>query len=147
MDQTIRSGPVVDRAGQREIVDTMESLRGFANKELVRAGAVSTTGDGAYAVIFTSGDMPDNAVWRISADVLGRGADRRARYEISALFYRQGGAATQEGATVAVSSTESHAAMDARFIASTNAVTVEVRDDGGTVAMKWGAQIVLKEQR
>lgn len=110
---------------------------------------LATAATGTYTAAWTSEDMPEGSAWAIDAHVVARatsGPAGRNRYDQGALFYRQsGGAATQQGATVALSPTiASIAGANVQFAIVGNAIAFRVADDGAS-HMDWDAFIEGRE--
>lgn len=95
----------------------------------------ATTTDATVTTLHTL-TLSDNTAIYIEAKVIAMESDGSDRgiHHISGLFYRDGGNATQEGATVSLNTTESDAATDVAFVISTNDVLLRVT---GIAAETW----------
>lgn len=111
--------------GQTEIIpDPVETT----DETVTTCGSVTLTDDSAYL---------------IEARVIGMQSDGSSRnvYHIEGLFYRDGGNATQQGATTSITTIESEALCDCVFDTDTNDVRVRVT---GVAAETWHWKTVLK---
>jgi len=149
VESTIRRGALrEERSTERDIIGTVNDLLGQVNLELVREGTATTDGAGTWTTVVTLPDMPDDCAWRIRVEAVGFGSGRRSYHEVAALWYRAGAGATQEGADQAVfTAIESHVGIDVRTQASTNAVSVQVRDDNAGEAMTFHVKVTAKERK
>ncbi len=138
----------VDSWANDEASPLLHELRAFSNQRYQGHFSLETAATGVFATIWDSGAMPDNSAWEVDAYIVGRasaGGAARARYKLVGLFYREAaGAATQEGATLALVSMESVAGFNAQFAVSGNTVLLQVTDDG-VRTMDWVALIHLRE--
>lgn len=102
--------------------------------------AVQTTD----ATVTTCGSvtLEDTSVYKIEAEILGRETDgsNRAMYHLEGLFYREGGVAVQQGATISLVTIESDAAWACVFDVNSN--DVRVRVTGAAATINW--QVALK---
>lgn len=104
--------------------------------------SVTTDGAGTYAVLWTSGEMPQDAIWEIRAHVSGNSASSGASYSLLGVFQSVSGVCSQVFPDAFEHSYESAAACDVRLsIDPTNRIiTVDARDDGAT-AMSWTGMV------
>lgn len=104
--------------------------------------AVTTDGAGTYAVLWTSGEMPQDGKWAIHSHVEGDSATVYAGYKVHQYFRSLAGTITAVSPLAVDSMVESAAACDVRFsIDSTNRViTLDARDDAAA-AMTWQGSV------
>lgn len=97
--------------------------------------SVIQTGDGAITTLQAVTIDADNVAVYIEIKVLAMETDGsdRAIYHLSGIFYRNGGAAVQQGITVSINTTESDAAWDCVFDVNGNDVRVRVTGVGGQI--------------
>ena len=125
---------------QKEARDLFLQLRrgmNALNPEPISPPVVSD-GAGTYSVLWTSGEMPQDAVWTVVADINGTSATVRASYQLRGAFASVAGVCSQIFPTAFDHLYESAAACDARFTVDTTnrVITVDARDDA-VVAMTW----------
>ena len=135
------------RSDEREQVSLANASKRALDQRYEATFTVTTAATGVATTIWNSDDMPINSAWEVQATVLGRasaGGGARGRYVVEGLFYRDAGAAVQEGATLLVVAIESVAALDVQFAVLGNAVTLTVQDDG-VRTVDWSAMIKLRE--
>lgn len=83
----------------------------------------------------------DRAIWlAVKCVAMQSDGTNRAFYHKEGLFYRDGGGATQQGATVAVAEIESNAAWNLAFAVSGNDVKVQVTGAAG-VNITWRLEV------
>ena len=127
-------------------------LRGAADFELFTG---TSYGGGEHKQIFTAQTtnatqttngtltLSDNTAVYVEATVIAMQSDGSDRnlYHLEGLFYRDGGGATQQGATTSITTIESEASCDCIFDVSSNSVRIRVT---GVAAETWDWKTVLK---
>jgi hypothetical protein len=110
---------------------------------LETSATVNTNGAGAVTII--AWPVPINTTYLVRASVAGRrtdGTPGRAAYELVACFYRDGGAAAQQGVTATLATFESTAAYDAVLDLSGNTMRLRVTGAVGHM-LTWNAVLRL----
>lgn len=133
---------------KRELTPLLRQLRDFANQREHAQAILTTHASGATETIWSE-DMPDTVSWNCRAIVTGRataGGSARVTYEIAGLFYRDGGALTQQGATATLVAISSVVGFFVQFSISANTLRVQVLDDG-LRTMNWTAVVIVQEAR
>jgi len=139
-----------DASGEYLKVDTTSSTDEIAAKlkkhqsgRVWNTGATGTSTDSGTSTLFTF-TLTDNktySVWaHVEGHVDGAGGNRGA-YILHGLFYRNGGAAVQVGATTVISSIESDAAWDCVLNESGNTVVIVVNGKAADGAISWTADV------
>lgn len=126
----------------KELVPVVKEMRDVLNVRSSTDVDMVTNGTGAYTTIWTSDVMPSGAAWHIHATALGRGSTDSAVYAREAFFVNNGSGPSQVGATLAVSTFETAAGADIRFVISSNQVQLQVQDDG-TQPYLWIASVSI----
>jgi hypothetical protein len=130
-DNIIKMYAEADSAGgiQNERVELLDEV-------MITKASVQTTD----ATVTTCGDvtLEDTAAYYIETTVIGRETDgtNRNLYHLEGLFYREGGNATQQGATTSITTVESDGAWACVFDVSTNDVRVRVTGAAATIDWK-----------
>lgn len=128
----------------KEIVPLARELRAFANQRAVQTATVDTDTLGLRTV--WTQQMPANAVWHVSARVVGisiSGPTQHYGYTVEACFSSDSsGNPTIVGAQNQISVFESAAAANARLRVTGGKPTLEAQDDGVSPA-RWFAQISI----
>jgi len=151
---------VSDRAVTKDALDTwvnkearplLQEARRALNTEAAQVATLTTAATGAFANIWTSDPVPTDSSWSVHVRVLGQstaGAAQTADYGRVALFRNTAGTLAQVGATQALWSIETAAAMDVRLQVSGQTVTLDVRDDGvSTIAWKAHIRILPTDEQ
>lgn len=150
MPKTIEQGALNEgRSKEREVFQLVNKLRDVANYDFITKVALDTAGTGVLTAIWTSPEVPEGAVWRVEAKIIGRatsGGAAVATGDIYALFYREsGGVVTQEGITYSASAPlATVAGTDIDIVVSGNTVVVKVQDNG-VRHFSWAARILVME--
>lgn len=137
----------IEQWANREVALLLRQLRTGANaKGIERAGPVASDGAGTYVTVWTSPEMPTDATWTITADVLGTGGAERAAYLVVTTMQSVAGTISPVGSTSYPHTAETSAACNARFAydATLRTVIVEACDEG-TTAMSWTAVVMTAE--
>lgn len=121
----------------RELLSQLRRSVNGLNAEPINPAVVSD-GAGTYSVLWTSGEMPQDAVWTVVADINGTSATVRASYQMRGVFASVAGTCSQLLPTAFDHIYESAAGCDCRFTVDTTnrVITVDARDDA-VVAMTW----------
>ena len=148
--QAVSARPVKDDHFEewvrKEASPILKGAYDFANQRYSKSFTLTTAATGVNTTIW-SDEIPDNTSWTVEFQVLGRataGGAARAVYRKIGLFYREGGAAVQEGATTTVSAITSIGGFLASLGVSGNNVRVQVLDDGVRTVL-WEALIWVQE--
>ena len=150
MPKTIDAGALAEhRSKEREVFGLANKLRDFANHTFRLRSSIDTAATGVLSTIWTSPEMPEKAVWRVSAQIVGRATSGGAAVvtaDIYALFYRElAGSVTQEDVTYSASTPiATVAGTDADIVISGETILVQVQDDG-TREFSWTAVVSVLE--
>jgi hypothetical protein len=124
----------------RELLSQLRRSVNGLNAEPINPAVVSD-GAGTYSVLWTSGEMPQNAVWTIVADISGDSNVllKAASYQMRGVFGSVTGTVSQLMPTAYDHIYETAAACDVRFTVDTanRVITVEACDDGVGLEMFW----------
>jgi hypothetical protein len=130
----------LERFVNTELRPVLEQLRRATNALNPEPTSPSVVSDGAgtYSTLWTSAELPQEAVWQLEARVCGCGATERASYLIVTTIQSIAGVVSPLGATSIVHEAESAVACNARFSYDATLRTVIVEAcDAATEAMTW----------
>lgn len=150
MPKTIEAGALNEgRSKEREVYQLVNKLRDFANTPFLIKADLDTAATGVLTALWTSAEVPEGAVWRVAAVIIGRATASGPAVvtaDIYALFYRQsGGSLTQQDVTYSASTPiATVAGTDADIVVSGNTVVVKVQDDG-VRPYSWSAIVTVME--
>lgn len=133
----------------REAVPVLTAARDALNSLASVTRSVQTAGGGVYVNLWVSEEFPTEGLWTVSAKAGGistSGAAQSAAYHIQGCFRSAAGVLAQVGSTSTVSSFESAAAIDAKFVVDGTARTVSVQvRDNATSPMRFTGRIEVLE--
>jgi hypothetical protein len=121
----------------RELLSQLRRSVNGLNAEPINPPVVSD-GAGTYSVLWTSGEMPQEAVWEIRAHIVGASTTIQASYSLVCVVQSAAGVCSKVMPEAFDHAHESAVACDARVTvdATNRVVTIEARDDAA-VAMTW----------
>lgn len=137
-----------NRSDERERVALANALRDAANLRYQATFATATTLSAAPTAIWTSDDMPRNALWDVEVQVGGIATDGSAAgYRRTGRFKRGTGASSLIGVVATpFADSEDVAGWDVTLSASGNGVLLTVTGDVART-VSWEAFVTVKETR
>lgn len=150
MPKSVDAGSLNEgRSREREVFQLINRLRDLLNYRFLTKADIETAATGVLTAIWTSPEVPEGAVWRVEAKIIGRataGGAAVVTCDIYALMYREvGGALTQEDVTYSASTPiATVAGTDCDIVVSGNTVAVQVQDDG-VRNFSWSAIVQVME--
>ncbi len=147
MPKTLRSGKLQqNKSKEPEVFGLVNDLHDFAS-QYFRGGPflLSTATAGASTIWTNLDEMPEGALWAVTAHVQGQAAAAQCNLVGQALFFRKmGGVATQEGATASLVTIRTDVNFTRAFALVGNVLTLTVTDASGR-AVNWSAWIEIRQ--